>query len=199
MPPVQVVFFTAQRTATMSQIGVVRYSYLAYLSQPASDRPIYKLLRQHPVRNIVELGVGDGVRTQRIIEMALASQPDAEIRYAGIDLFEARPADQPGLTLKAAHKMLRQLPIKSQLIPGDPFTALARAANGLPNTDLLVIAADQDLQQMARAWVLVPRMLHDDSLVVFERTTRRQQSFDLLSRSEIDALTGASRRQSRAA
>jgi len=183
----------------MSQIGIVKYSYLAYLSQPASDRPIYKLLRQHPVRNIVELGVGDGVRTQRMIEMAVAAQPDAEIRYAGIDLFEARPAGRAGLTLKAAYKMLRQLPVKSQLIPGDPFTALARTANSLTNTDLLVIAADQDPQQMGRAWVLVPRMLRDGSLVVMERTTKRQACFELLTPSEIEALSGASRRQSRAA
>ncbi len=184
----------------MSQIGIVKYSYLAYLSQPASDRPIYKLLRQHPVRNIVELGVGDGVRTLRMIEMALAAkQADAEIRYAGIDLFEARPAGRAGLTLKAAYKMLRQLPVKSQLIPGDPFTALARTANSLTNTDLLVIAADQDPQQMARAWVLVPRMLRDSSLVVMERTTKRQACFELLTPSEIEALSGASRRQARAA
>jgi hypothetical protein len=183
----------------MSQIGVVRFSYLVYLSQPASDRPIYKALRHHPVRKIVELGVGDAVRTRRIIEMALALCPDDEIRYAGIDLFEARPASQAGLSLKATYKLLRQVPVLSQLIPGDPFTALARVANDLTGTDLLVIAADQDPQQLARAWALVPRMLHDNSLVFLERTTKKQRCFELLSRSELDALITASKRQLRVA
>jgi hypothetical protein len=183
----------------MSQIGVVRFSYLAYLSQPASDRPIYKALRQHPVRKIVELGVGDAVRTRRILEMALALRPDGEIRYAGIDLFEARPASQAGLSLKAAYKLLRQVPVQSRLIPGDPFTALARVANDLTETDLLVIAADQDPQQLARAWALVPRMVHDSSLVFLERTTQKQKCFDRLSRSELDALIMASKRQVRVA
>jgi hypothetical protein len=185
--------------ATMSQIGVVKFSYLAYLSQPASDRPIYRLLRQHPVRRIVELGLGNGVRTQRILELALALQPDVEIRYAGIDLFEARPASQPGLSLKAAYKLLRQWPVQSQLVPGDPFTALKRVANDLPGTDLLVIAADQDPVPLSRAWGLVPRMLHETSLVFLERTVKKQKCFELLSRPELDALTLASRRQARAA
>jgi hypothetical protein len=131
--------------------------------------------------------------------MALAVRPDDEIRYAGIDLFEARAASQPGLTLKAAYKLLRQVPVQSQLIPGDPFTALARVANNLTGTDLLVIAADQDPQQLARAWALVPRMLHDNSLVFLERTTQKQRCFDLLSRSELDALIMASKRQGRVA
>ena len=183
----------------MSQIGVVRFSYLAYLSQPASDRPIYKVLRQHPVRKIVEMGVGDAVRTLRILEMASAFQPSIEIHYAGIDLFEARLANQPGMTLKAAYKLLRQLPVRSQLIPGDPLTALARVANNLTGTDLLVIAADQDPQQLARAWALVPRMLHDNSLVFLERSPKKHKCFDLLSRSELDALITASKRQVRVA
>ena len=183
----------------MSQVGIVKYSFLVYFSQPKSDRPIYRELHERPVRTIVELGLGDGVRAQRMIEMAASLQPDAEIRYTGVDLFEARPADKPGMTLKQAYKMLRLLDVKVQLIPGDPLAALTRAANGLTGTDLLVIGADQDPASMASAWAFVPRMLHEGSLVFLERTAKGQTRFDLLTRAEIDGLANIPKRRLRAA
>jgi hypothetical protein len=183
----------------MSQLGFVKYSYLAYLSRPASDRPIYRRLRQHPVRNIVEIGIGSGVRTERMIQMAASVTPDSKIHYTGIDLFEARPPSHPGMTLKRAYRMLRRLPVEFQLVPGDPFTALVRMANNLTGTDLLVVAVDQDPQQMARAWVMVPRMLHEHSLILLERGEGDQVRFEKLSRFEIEAMSGASRRQLRSA
>lgn len=183
----------------MSQMGVVKFSYLAYLSQPASDRPIYKWLNQHPISKIVELGVGDAVRARRILELAVAIQPNAPIHYTGIDLFEARPANQEQLTLKAAYRMLRALPVRSRLVPGDPYTALARIANELTGTDLLIIASDQDPEQLRRAWSFVPRMLHPASQVFLERTTKKQAHFQPLSQTELAKLIDTTRRQDRAA
>ncbi len=183
----------------MSQLGVVKFSYLAYLSQPASDRPIYKWLNQNPVSRIVELGVGDAVRTRRMLELAVAVKSDAPIHYTGIDLFEARSVGQMQLTLKAAYRMLRALPVRSRLVPGDPYTALARVANELTGTDLLVIASDQDAKQLRRAWSLLPRMLHSTSQIFLERTTKKQPSFQPLSQDELTVLIATSRHPNRAA
>jgi hypothetical protein len=183
----------------MSQMGVVKFSYLAYLSQPASDRPIYKWLNQHPVSKIVELGVGDAVRTRRVLELAVAIQPNAPIHYTGIDLFEARPADQEQLTLKAAYRLLRPLPVRSRLVPGDPYMALARVANELPGTDLLIIASDQDSEQLQRAWSLMPRMLHSTSQIFLERSLKKQPHFQPMSQTELATLIETTRRQDRAA
>jgi hypothetical protein len=182
----------------MSQLGIVKYSYLAFLSQPASDRPIYRELRQHPVKRIVELGVGSAIRAQRIIEMVVSLQPGVELRYTGLDLFEARPPERRGISLKTAYTMLRRLPAEVQLIPGDPFTALARWANDLIGTDLLLIAADQDPESMARAWTFVPRMLHEQSLIFREQSRGGQTSYERLSCSEVETLAAA-RRKRRAA
>lgn len=183
----------------MSQMGVVKFSYLAYLSQPASDRPIYKWLNQHPVSKIVELGVGDAVRTRRVLELAAASQPGVPIQYTGIDLFEGRSAGQGQLTLKAAYRLLRALPVRARLVPGDPYTALARVANELTGTDLLIIAGDQDTEHLKRAWSFVPRMLHSTSQVFLERTTKKQPQFEPLSQRELAALIQSSRRSKQAA
>ena len=113
----------------MSQWSPFKYACLAYLSQPASDRQIYRAIRRHRVRSIVELGVGSGRRTQRMLRLAQAVSPGETIRYAGIDMFEARPADQPQIKLRVAYMEFKRLVPCVQLVPGDPYAALARTAN----------------------------------------------------------------------
>jgi hypothetical protein len=56
-----------------------------------------------------------------------------------------------------------------QLVPGDAFTALARTANALADTDLIVISADQDAAALDLSWFYLPRMLHAASQVVVAR------------------------------
>ena len=92
----------------MSQLGTLKHAYLAYLSQPATDRVIYRLIDKRPIRSILELGVGDGVRAERMIAVASRQQMDTELRYTGIDLFEDRPAGTPRIALKQAYQQLRQ-------------------------------------------------------------------------------------------
>jgi hypothetical protein len=149
----------------MTQLGSLKYTHLAYLSQPAADRVIYRTLHKQPVRSIVELGVGTAVRARRMIAVAASAQPDAVIQYTGIDFFEDRPAPRSGIALREAFRLLRQMHARVRLIPGDPLTALARFSNDLPDTDVLVIGADQDRDALSRAWMFVPRMIHADSLI----------------------------------
>ncbi len=150
----------------MSGPSRLRLLYLSRFSQPAIDRPIYRAIRQRPVKKIVELGIGDCQRTLRMLEIAGIHCPPAEICYAGIDLFETRrPGDGPPLTLKRAFQLLRATGARIRLIPGDPFTALSGAANLLAATDLLVVSAGQDPDSLAKAWDFVPRMLHAQSRV----------------------------------
>ena len=85
--------------------------------------------------------MGNGVRTKRLLEQVLEHQAATDVRYTGIDLFEARPAGQPGMSLKQAHATFKPYGIKSQFIPGDPFSAIARAANGLLQTDVIIVRA----------------------------------------------------------
>ena len=116
------------------------------------------------MRSIVEIGVGLGGRTERLLEIAGWRAESLPLTYTGIDLFESRRDGEP-LTLKQAHRELRRSGARTRLIPGDPLTALSRAANALTGTDLLLIAADQDPDALAQAWRYVPRMLHAGSLV----------------------------------
>jgi len=155
----------------------LRAFYLGYFSQPRGLRPLYRLLRKRakpgrknpggPICKITELGVGPAERTLRMLELCPA---DDRTQYVGIDLFEARQnGDGPGLKLKEAHQRLAGTGVKVKLIPGDPYSALARSANSLGGQDLILIGADQDRTALAKAWFYVPRMMHEQT-VVFEES-----------------------------
>ncbi|MFH1918551.1 MAG: hypothetical protein ABIP48_01510 [Planctomycetota bacterium] len=165
--------------------------YLSHLSNPATDRPIYRAIRQRRIQKIVELGVGDGRRAVRMIEVAGISAPIGQVRYTGVDLFEARTErDGPGMPLKTAHRLLSATGAHVKLVPGDPFSALSRVANGLAGTDLVVISAEHDLDSLARAWFYLPRMLAPRALVLMERPCGESEELTirLVPRDEVDRL-----------
>lgn len=178
------------RDCDVSVSHSLQYAYLAYFSKPRADRRIYRLICKHRVRSIVELGIGNAVRTLRMLRLAMRQAGDAPVRYAGIDLFEARPVDQAGLTFKRAYQLLMPLGVKLRLVPGDPFSAMVRVSNDLTGTDLVLVAADQDAESLARAWFYIPRMLHEQSLVCVEQIRPgKGPEFILLSRDEVDRLS----------
>ena len=186
----------------MKLARLLRYLYLARFSQPSADRTLYRAIWRQPPTRIVELGIGSARRSLRMIELAKRLRPETEtIHYAGIDLFEARPEDAAGLTLKRAHRLLGGTNAKVRLVPGDPAMALKRTANVLLQTDLLVIAADQDRDALARAWFYVPRMLHEGSRVFREERVAGGDGrrFRLMERIEIDRLAAGGYRPLRAA
>jgi hypothetical protein len=180
-----------QGNATLSAAGFLRVSYYAWFSRPAGERVLYRAVRRIRPRRIVELGVGDAHRAQRLVRAAQRYAGGEVIRYCGIDLFELRPADTPKLGIKQAYHDLRSLGAKVQLAPGDPFSALARFANSLTGTDLLVIAADIDAESLERSWFYVPRMLHERSRVYREEPQDDASIFRQMKRSEIARLAQA--------
>lgn len=154
----------------MSVQNTLKYLYLAYLSKPASERCLYRALARSRAASIVEIGIGMGYRSLRLIDVASRFSREKPVQFAGIDLFEARPAISPGMTLKRAHRVLTATQARVRLVPGDPFTALARTANSLTGTDFVVISADQDGNSVAQAMFYLPRMIRPESHVFVEET-----------------------------
>ncbi len=175
---------------------IARYLYLSYFSKPGNDRALYRAVRRQPPRKILEIGLGSTQRTLRMLDLARRLSEGEHLRYAAIDLFEARDAQQPKLSLKGVHRDLKALGVQPQLIPGDPAGALARAANSLPETDLILISAANDDAALAGAWFFFPRMLHGGSLVLREvRGEGNTSSFVPISTEQIRLLAGSSRRR----
>ena len=185
----------------MSQLGTLKYTYLAYLSQPATDRVLYRSIEKRPIRSILEIGVGNGVRAERLLAVAARTESEAELRYTGIDLFEDRPAGTEHIALKQAYQQLRQKHVKIQLVPGDPFSALARISNYVSGIDLVVVAGDQDAESMTRAWIFVPRMIHAETLVFAQAADARGKLADFvqLTRQQLEELAGLRGRRRRMA
>ena len=180
----------------MLAASTLRYLYLAYVARPAHERQIYRAIRRHRVASIVELGVGTGHRAMRLIEVAARyQQSQVDVHYTGIDQFEAWQGRRPSVSLKAAHRMLRRSGAAGQMIPGDPYSALARSANALVATDLLIISSGQDPASLAAAWFYVPRMLHEHSLVLLEEPASQGKPARLrrLTRLEVQRMAAAAR------
>ena len=172
----------------MFSVSRVKNLYLAYFSKPASDRVLYRAIRRHRWHRFLEIGVGTGSRTLRMLDLASSHHPKEELFYVGIDLFEARGTATPGLKLKEAHCRLKARGYKGQLIPGDPYSALARSANGLRNIDVVVIAADQNAASLAQAWFYLPRVLHAKSVVYHEQAVAEGgMSLVVVDRATIEA------------
>ncbi|MGE0605879.1 MAG: hypothetical protein AB7O62_02045 [Pirellulales bacterium] len=176
----------------MPAAGRLKRLFLSYLSRPQPDRLLYRAVRRHRARRIVELGIGDTRRAVRLIEMAQAGEGIGPVAYTGVDLFEMRAAhERPATTLKGTYRQLRATGASIRLLPGDPFAALSRGANNLLGTDMLIVSADQHGEALERAWFYVPRMLHAGSLVFLETPGVKPEApsvFRQLSLEAVEAL-----------
>jgi hypothetical protein len=159
--------------------------YLTHLAKPASDRIVYKAILREGCRRIVELGVGNLERAQRMIEAAAAVHERASIHFTGIDPFEDRGPSRDRLTLIDAHRQLRQSGAKIKLLPGEPCESLARAANALGTVDLLLISAMQEPERLERLWFFIPRLLHEGSLVFLEEAAKGAKTLREVDRAEV--------------
>lgn len=162
--------------------------HLAHLSKPIENRPIFQEILKGSIRRILEVGVGKGERSERIIRAAARFRPAGELSFTGIDLFEARRSTHGvGLPLKLVYRMLAKTGAKIRLVPGDAFSGIVRVANSLPCTDLIVISGCQERQLLDKAWYYFPRMMHDRTVVFLQKPCRIGESapFDRIDAAEI--------------
>lgn len=116
----------------------------------------------------MEIGIGDLRRGMRMIRLAQRYHGRGDVRYIGVDLFEAAGSSEGpcrSLSLKQAYRQLRSTGARLHLIPGDAIQSLVRSANALPGNELVLVAADQVVQRMSDAWPYIPRMLAPSALL----------------------------------
>jgi len=153
----------------LSAASQLKYLHLAYFAKPVADRIVYRKIRNTRAGNIVGIGVGSGILARKMIQLASDFTARPQVRFTGIDLFELRSNAIGTLSLKQAHRFFAPLKARIQLVPGDPYSALARIANSVPDVDLVVVRGDQDQESLERAWFYLPRMLHENSVVLVEQ------------------------------
>ena len=165
----------------VSKAGFFRYFKLCRFSQPTHHRALYRGVATDNVRRIVEIGVGNGERTSHLIASILRQHDASDVRYAGIDLFEA--GGDASIPLKEFHAKLKPFKINLRVVPGVAATALQRTANDLRGTDWVIISGDQPTESIDAAWHFLPRMLHQKSKVWMETPERNR--FDVLTARDV--------------
>lgn len=167
----------------MSEISLLKTAHLTLLSRPARDRAVYRQMLQQRPASIVEIGLGDGRRAERMLELLHLMHPSEVVRYVGLDLFElGQPAQ---LRLKEAHRRFQHEGVRVLLVPGTPWECLARVANTLSAIDLVVVDCLPDDPQMADAWLYIPRMLSKGARVLAHDEPGAKGSFTSVSASEL--------------
>jgi hypothetical protein len=163
------------------------------------ERILYRAFNDSGVTRWCEIGIGDGQRTLRLIKLLKNNGRADELFFCGVDPFEARKMfGQPvGLQLKEAHRQFKETGIKTQLIPGDPFTALSRSANSINNLQLVIIDADQEGESLDRAMFYLPRMLAPKARV-FMTDESAKEGYRELSAQEIATRANVNRRRAAA-
>ena len=166
----------------MARLGMLRSLWLTRLSKPAGERTIYRHALKTPPRRILELGIGTLGRTERLLEVAAAATPTADLTYVGLDRFESRsPTDPPGVSLKQAHQRLHGK-ARVQLVPGN-------VCNHLGVFDLVVISAANDERHLARSWFFLQRITNSQTTVFVESASR---TWSVLSKAKIDEMAARS-------
>ncbi|QDU57413.1 hypothetical protein [Aeoliella mucimassa] len=170
----------------MAAIGWFGYARLAYFSQPQHERMLYKQIRKQPPQRIVEVGIGSTERAVQLIRVAQRYRTDSPISYTGFDCFEERPAGAAPLPLIHAHRQLQLTGARVRLVPGFPAATLPQLANSLQRTDMMLISSDVDDASLEKAWFYMPRMCHEQTLVLRElRVSDEQSRFELISQAEL--------------
>jgi len=167
---------------------MMSYLYHRCFHVARGERLLYRTIYKLRPSRLLQVGLGDGERTRRMLSFAAGNANGEPLVFAGIDLFEARPSSDPGMSYQQAHRQLGRLVDQLVLVPGDPLSALARTANRLPDIDLLVISMGVEPGSLVQSWMYVPRMLHHKSIVLIEEPGPQRPCFRQLDRSEITEL-----------
>lgn len=167
--------------------------YLLHLCRPTTDRVLFRAIHRAKVQRILELGLTSTKRTLRMVAVSQLANPSKVPHYIGIDLFEDRP-DPSRLVwpLRDAYRNLRAAGARVRLIPAEPLVGLMQVANELGKLDLLVISAAAAPGEHSRAWLFLPRLLHQDTQVFCENLDGRQPAgFQRLDMATINRLATA--------
>ena len=169
-------------------VGFLKTCYLAYFSNPSCDRVVYRHVAKRKPRRILEIGIGTGRRTARLLDMVIDPERETAATYTGIDLFEAR-TDSPTLSLKQAYQLVRRDGVKAKLVPGDALSTMTLTANAAADTDLILIDASIGDDDLRLAWKYFPRMMHANTLVLrqtkVDETTTTIQAISLQAIEEL--------------
>jgi hypothetical protein len=178
----------------------IKRVWITHVAKPVGEVWIHKAILEKPVTKLMELGVDSGQRSLKLLQLIKEHQASQVLHYYAVDLFEGREdaGQEPGLSYKEAHKLLKSTGARIQLIPGTPLMALMRTANTIRDLDLLIINADQLGPELDQAWLYIPRMLAPHARIIVEEPST-PAGYRYLTAAEIQQHSAAVQQRRRAA
>lgn len=152
----------------MSRPSWFQKIYWSHFAKPVSERELAKYLLTHPVSSVLEIGVGDGSRLQRLAKLVQLEPGAQQLRYIGVDEFEAAQDGRHHLSLKQAHQLANQLGFKASLLPGTAPQAIARVAHKFGSSDLIIVdgGLDPDSPTSGELGSWMNRIAHSKSAII---------------------------------
>jgi hypothetical protein len=152
----------------MSRLNWFQRFYWQKLAKPVAERELFRALLSHPISSVLEVGVGNGHRMKRIVQLAQLTPGTEQLRYVGVDGFESANDGAVHLTLKQAHQQATALGVRANLIPGDLKSAMPRVAHKIGASDLVIVDGELDPQNPLAGPVgqWLHHITHDRSLVL---------------------------------
>lgn len=181
----------------VKKLSTWRSWLLTRFSKPLADRAVYRFVATHAPRSILEVGMSSIERTCNLLLLAQRSAKTEEIRYCGIDLFEARGGVAP-IRLKDAHCQLRKCGGTVRLVPGDLSAVHPGLANQLGNFELVLLSLASSLEGTGPSISLLPRLIAENGRLLLSEGESAEKAYRILTRAEVERLV-ADREQLRRA
>lgn len=152
----------------MSKLSWLQKVYWKHLAKPTSERELVRFVLSTPVESILEIGMGNGERAARLLDLISKTQARPIQRYVGLDEFEGASDAREHLKLIAAHRLFTERGLKATLFPGTPANSLLRLTHNVQACDLVIIdeswnADNADGQAIAQ-WL--PRLVKTTGTVI---------------------------------
>ena len=136
---------------------------------------LFRLIRQHNSRRIVEIGVFDGNHGAQMIEAAMIQHKAADIHYYGFDLFEEMTAStfdtefsKVPLPMHAVDDKLSHTGANIDLIRGNTKETLPVFLDKLTDIDFIFIDGGHSVATIASDWGNLRQVMNERTVVVFD-------------------------------
>jgi len=141
--------------------------------------PLFETLAEKPCKNIMEIGVFDGVSAVAMIKTAAKLVPEKDIHFYGFDLFDGLTGQLrdeefsfQGLTPPKVEDVQRMMEAKTDakitLFKGNTRDTLKEHIKNLPKMDLIYIDGGHTIETIRNDWHYASELVNTDTVVYFD-------------------------------
>ncbi len=147
--------------------------YYNTFKAPKRYHHLYDTIRAISAKSILEVGVWNGGRAVRMIEVA--KEQTSQVSYFGYDLFEdlgevgyiAELSKRPPTEREVA-ALLKATGAEVKLFRGNTLETLCVSVETLPKIDFVFIDGGHSVKTIASDWSYIEKVLHNNSVVIFD-------------------------------